>query len=95
MNNDILESKAINILKGGYLPTDNKNLLTFGALTSTIFLVGMAAYSVGHTDGMSQMHMQMEIAHEYQEKKYFLSPDYLNSQEFLKLEDNIILNGYK
>lgn len=66
MNNDALESKALNLLKHGYMPTDNKNLITFSALTSLVFLVGMAAYTTGYSIGSEQMYKQMQIAHELQ-----------------------------
>lgn len=48
MNNDILESKALNILKGGYMPTDNKNLITFATITSLFIVSSAAAFVLGY-----------------------------------------------
>lgn len=53
MNNDILERKAINILKKGWMPTSNKNLLTFTALGVLMFVFGQAAHTLGYTQAQA------------------------------------------
>ena len=47
-NTQELERKTINILQKGYMPTSNKNLLTFVTISALIFAVGMPSYSFGY-----------------------------------------------
>ena len=46
-NNQELERKTINILRKGYMPTDNKNLLTFVAICVFVSTLGMLSYNFG------------------------------------------------
>ncbi len=48
MNQDAAQSKAFNILKKGYMPTDSKNLLTFGVLTALFVVSNGASFTLGY-----------------------------------------------
>ena len=65
MNNDTLQSKAINILNGGYMPTDNKNLITFAAITSLFVVSTAAAFVLGYQLSTAAMKNSLTTVQEY------------------------------
>ena len=84
MNNDTLQSKAINILNGGYMPTDNKNLITFAAITSLFVVSTAAAFVLGYqlsTEATKNnlaavqeyRHLEAEIINAYEEEHGLVS----------------------
>ena len=56
-----LERKAINILRKGYMPTDNKNLLTFVAICGFIFTLGMLSYNFGYKQAQDNCTHSMQL----------------------------------
>ena len=60
MNQDVAQSKAFNILKKGYMPTDSKNLLTFSVLTALFVVSNAASFTLGHQQ--SSLAIQNDIS---------------------------------
>jgi len=84
MTDSSLESKAINILNGGYMPTDNKNLITFTAITSLFVVSTAAAFVLGYklsTEATKNnlvtvqeyRHLEAEIINAYEEEHGLVS----------------------
>ena len=48
-----LERKTLSILKKGWMPTSNKNLLTFAAMGVLMFVYGQAAHTLGYTQAQA------------------------------------------
>ena len=53
-----LERKTLNILKKGWMPTSNKNLLTFTTMGVLMFVYGQAAHTLGYTQAQADCKYQ-------------------------------------
>jgi len=79
-NNDHLESKTLNILKNGYMPTDNKNLLTWGSLTA-LFIVSVASsFQLGYSQASTAITNNFASLAEYRRLEQVIINDYNKSQ---------------
>jgi len=77
-NNDNLESKALNILKNGYMHNDNKNLLTWGSLTA-LFIVSVASsFQLGYSQASTAITTNFASLAEYRRLEQVIINDYFN-----------------
>ena len=60
MNQNAAQTKAFNILNKGYMPTDSKNLLTFGVLTALFVVSNAASFTLGYQQ--SSLAIQNDIS---------------------------------
>lgn len=72
----LLQQEAKEVIKHGYMTQDQKNLITWGALTSLIMITSIFSYSAGYTAGGTDTHEMFEIAAEFSTHKYH--PDILS-----------------
>ena len=72
MSNTSLEDQTINILKNGYIPQDNKNLLTCASITALFIVSNVATYTLGITSMESNINatldLEAKIVHDYESK---------------------------
>ena len=66
----LLQQEAKEVIKHGYMTQDQKNLITWGALTSLIIITSIFSYSAGYTAGGKDTHEMFEIAAEFSTNKY-------------------------
>jgi hypothetical protein len=65
-NTSELERRTTSILKKGWTPTDNKNLLTFAAISGITFLVGAASYLLGYQQAQADCTHQSSLINQAQ-----------------------------
>lgn len=60
MNQPVVQSKVLNILGKGYMPTDSRNLLTFAVLTALFVVSNAASFTLGYQQ--SSLAIQNDIS---------------------------------
>jgi len=79
-----IERKTLNILKTGYMPQDNKNLITWSAVTSLFIVTAAAAFQLGYkqailtaqsslTTMQEYRHLEAEIINAYEDQHGLVS----------------------
>jgi hypothetical protein len=60
-NNAELQSKTLKILKKGWMPTSNKNLLTFTTIGVLLTMLGSAAHSLGYQQAQADCEHKLKM----------------------------------
>lgn len=60
MKQPVVESKVLNILGKGYMPTDSRNLLTFAVITALFVVSNAASFTLGYQQ--SSLAIQNDIS---------------------------------
>jgi len=60
-----IEYKALNILKTGYMPQDNKNLITWSFVTSLFIITAAASFQIGYKQAIMTNKSSLFAVQEY------------------------------
>jgi len=73
-----IERKTLDILKTGYIPQDNKNLITWGLLTALLIVSVAAAFQLGYSQASTAITTNFASLAEYRRLEQVIINDYFN-----------------
>jgi hypothetical protein len=73
-----LESKTLQILKKGYMPADNKNLITFVSITTLFAITTAAAFALGFQLRANTVQSNLTSLQEYRQLEADIIDNYEN-----------------